>query len=727
MRRQEVERYRQRSLSRTCLLSAVALCGAGIAPTWGQTRESAESAAANGMIEEIVVTAERREANLQDVPMAVTALTGQQLTESHSNTLQDIQHNVPGLVVSSNTAVGQPYIRGVGNEILAGLNDSAVAVHLDGAYVPRGANLLMDLFDVQRVEVLRGPQGTLYGRNATGGAINIVSVPPGFERGGHISLSAGNYDNGRLTGALNVPMSSRLGLRVSGLLESRDGYQHNLFGGERGQEKDAAAVRTALRYAGDAWDVVLSLDYARDKGNGSAVRELSGDPALAPTYLVGGTSATGFFDVNVDVPSRQRVESHGGALTISRDVGDLALKSLTAFRHSAFSLTLDQDGLDTTGVATDFGGQESDAWSQEFQLSGSGPRGEWIAGLFYFHEEASDRNELAFGEPFNSAAGLFSLDLVGEGETDAWAAFAEGTWYLTERLGVTAGGRWGYEEKEGAGQLSQNGSVVATVPGRVSSDTFTPKLGLRYDLSEQARVYLSATEGFKSGGINTVSTVVETYGPEELWSYEVGLKADWLDRRLRTNLAAFWYEYDDLQVQINTLGGLTAVDNAASARIRGVELEATAVPVGPLKLTGSLAYLHSEYRHYETVDPATGEPLDLAGNRLPRTPDWAGSVGIEYHLPLAGEDSLSFAAHYRRSEGYFFTPFEKTAKAQPHFSQVSASVTYRSRQGWWLNLWGRNLTDAHRYDFVGGADGLVGIVGISSPPRTYGMTAGYEF
>lgn len=681
------------------------------------------------VLEEVVVTAEKRTSTVQESPLAVTALSGSALERTRVDTLQDMQQSVPNLVVTQNTALGQPYIRGVGNEILAGLNDSAVATHLDGVYIPRGTGLVFDFYDVDRVEVLRGPQGTLYGRNATGGAINVITRQPAFEPEGSIGLTVGNYNDRRITAAASAGIvPDTLAIRGAVLAERRDGYQTNLFGGGELSDKDLFAGRLSLKYVTGAWDITLAGDHSDDSSTGGATRELSGDPALAPARLVGGTPGIGFFDVNVDTPTRQSIENSGARLTIRRDDARFGFTSISGYRRTRFEMVLDQDGMQVPAIAGNPQIQNSDSYSQEFQLAGALDRLQYIVGLYYFHERAQDYDHFDFGLPFTSA-GLQDLLYDATGTTQAYAAYGQATYNFTDALSATLGLRAGHEEKVATTRNAFNFAQLPVVQRELESSPTSPKLGLQYRIAPDVNAYVSATKGFKSGGINTISLTNEAYGPESLWAYELGLKADWLGRRLRTNVAAFYYDYKNMQV--NTYTGVgTLVDNAGFATIQGVELELQAAPTANLHVDAQISWLDAEFDQYVTInpdDPAAGLQ-DLEGNRLPRAPKLSYSVAAQYDFDLFADHVLSIRGEYQWRDRVFYSQYETALVGQESFGLANASVLFRPREGRYsVALWGRNLEDTQWHAFAGSSPGVTGVQAIPAAPRTYGLTVSYDF
>ncbi len=252
---------------------------------------------------------------------------------------------------------------------------------------------------------------------------------------------------------------------------------------------------------------------------------------------------------------------------------------------------------------------------------------------------------------------------------------------------------------------------------------------MRYRIAKDVNVYASVTKGFKSGGVNTVSTTDEVYGPEKLWAYEAGLKAEWFDRRLRTNIVAFQYDYADMQVNKFTATG-TQVENAASATIKGLELEFEAAPTSGLSLDGQVAYLQAEFDHYETINPdnPSAGVQDLVGYRLPRAPRWSGSVGAQYTFDSGADFTTTLRAEYQYRDSVFYSQYENDLVGQGSISLVNAFIMMKSQaQGYSVQLWGRNLTDTHWYQFVNSSPGLTGVQGIPAAPRTFGVTLSFAY
>lgn len=688
-----------------------------------------ETAADETILQEVIVTAQKRETALQKTPMAIAAFAGDSLERERVTNLTDIQSSIPSLVVASNAAIGQPYIRGVGNETLAGLNDAAIATHLNGAYVARGAGLLFDFYDIERVEVLRGPQGTLYGRNATGGVINVITKDAGTSPEGFLNVSASNYDGRRLTAAATLPIDDIFSVRAAVLADRRHGFQRNLADGKDQFDKDVLGGRLTLHARLSQWDFQLVGDYAHDTSAGIATREVSGDPALSIALASGGVTPPRFMDVNVDTPSDQDTLNKGLTLTSRWDGDDTRFTSITAWRTSELDIAIDQDGTQVPVWFGDPEQQQSESFSQELQLSRGGDRYRYMVGAFFFSEDVRDSALLQFGSPFDALLGLSTIGLNSPGSTEAYAVFVNGEYRLTDRFSVTGGLRYSEENKRADVRVSINGAPPPPMPSDRRWDAWTPQVGVNFQVHDDLLLYATVTKGFKSGGVNTFSLTGEAYDPEQLWAYEVGMKADWLDRRLRTNLAVFHYDYTKMQVS-QFVTGLTLVENAGAATIDGAELELTARIGTGLELGANIAYLDATYDEFVTsdpLDPAPG-PRDLKGNQLPRAPEWSTNFYAQYEHALSGGAALSARVERSYRDNVYYSPLNNPIVAQRAYDLWNASLEYEF-PGQQLSavLWGRNLGDTHYYQFVGLNAPLSGAQGQPAAPRLYGISLEYRF
>ena len=562
---------------------------------------------------DIVVTAQKRSESLQRVPLAVTAISGDSLTSSNTNNTADLQLKTPGLVLTTNGPFGQPYIRGIGTDILGAGSDPSVAVNIDGVYLTRPTAAIQDFYDVDRVEVVKGPQGTLYGRNATGGAINIISAEPQTDFGAGADVTVGNYSRIRATGYLNVPTSDDTALRLSGIRASRDGYTKLITAsgerrnGSQADEDTFGGRAQFLAKPAPGLKILLAADYLRENDSQFLNNRPNPDFAsVAPALGLGAIVPPSVRRSTADREQYALVKDWGLRSTITYELGAIDLKSISSYRYNSYDAQYDIDGTNLN-FAWDTEGAESRTFTQELQASQSVGRFRWIVGAYYLHERATSYYDVRFGgdsEPvfhvgLTSPEQNLSIAVANaRNTTDALAVFGQANYDVTDALTLTVGGRYSTEKKDFALNDELAGS---TLKDAHRWSAFTPKFGIEYRLSSNGLLYASVTKGFKSGGYNA-DGVGERFNPETIWSYEAGAKITSLDGRLRTNLSAFYYDYTDLQARIrDPLGTNAIVANVGSAKLYGAELDVQARPTSALLLISTVRLVMVS--RYTTVRP----------------------------------------------------------------------------------------------------------------------------
>lgn len=672
-------------------------------------------------IGEIVVTAERRETRLQQTPISVAAMTGEALEKRSVQDVFDLQQMVPGLVMS-HVFQALPYIRGIGTDLQGIGTDSSVAMHVDGIYITRPNAVVQDFYDVERIEVLRGPQGTLYGRNATGGVINVISKQPTRQLSAAADLLYGNYNKVRFRAAVSGPLvEDKLLARVAVLTSNRDGFVRNLALGTRLLDEDVMSARGILKFLGEGFDAVLTVDGTRNRSKG--IVDVVIDPQNNIGALSGGrfNKPGDFFTVYSDIEGPLKRDQYGVSLKVNVDLGNAELTSTSAYRATSTRRSLDSDGTDFPVVGERGSPEKSKAFTQEIQLTsvGDGPL-TWVVGAFYLHEDAKATVRVDF-----PLIGGF-LTIPATNKVNALAGFGQATYAVNEKLHVTAGLRYSYERKVEANSTTFNGIVTAVAGGKKSWNALTPKFVIDYRFTDDVMAYGSVTRGFKSGGFN--STGVEpAFDPEYIWSYEAGIKGSYFDRRLRANISAFYYDYTDLQV--NVINGIsTAVTNAASARVYGGELELAASPVRGLDIEAGLALLSAKFRELMTEDPTVpGVLQNLAGNRLARAPRSTVNLAAQYSWDLAQQGNLAVRGEYQHSGGVYFSQYNAPFERQKSYGIYNAKISWTSMDDrWTISVFGKNLgnknylLNAVRLALIGG-----GTVGQPAAPRTYGINVGF--
>jgi iron complex outermembrane recepter protein len=687
----------------TSLLTSIALA----APVCAQsTAPEDEATEASGGIQEIIVTARKTAENLQTTPVAVSALTGADLEKQQIFSVAQLQTTTPNFTVSS--AVAQPgsatlFIRGQGSSDGLVAIDQAVGAYLNGVYLARSTGGNFDMIDVQRVEVLRGPQGTLFGRNTTGGAINIIPNEPTGEFGGSIRADYGNYDAFLTRGVLNLPIKGdEFAVRIAGQHREHSGYGKNLSFGNDLNDANSEYVRVSAKIAPDEskFRFLLFIDASDFRNGGELVglRHLSA-AASSRDLLVNGCNGAGvtkgiqplcspvsrgalnqyvynapgsivdFYDVYHNVNSYGKSKSRGIAGITEYEISDAAkIKSTTAWRRVILNSLSDNDGTPyhfTGGFDGFFGNQINQRqFTQELQLSGGVGPIDYILGGFYFVENGRDVSRSGSLFPLSTSIGFND----GQIRNRSVAGFGQLIYHVTDALRLTGGLRY-TEDKRGLVSRNRNlafltGVVTSALPASVldkdPSDPFRATFSrtynywswlgsIDYQASDDLFFYAKASRSQRSGGFNTRITAAVappiSFRPEQITDYEVGAKLDLLDRRVRFNVAAFHDSVKDVQRNIIGVVGTTLIsgaDNAAKARIQGVEAELTVAPVDGLTLRGNVGVTDAKYKKFiNSIDLA-----DYSNSEFPYTPKYTWSVSGDYDYPVGDMGSLKLHADY---------------------------------------------------------------------------------
>jgi iron complex outermembrane recepter protein len=682
-------------------------------------------------LEEIVVTAQKREESVQRVPIAIAAYQVDRLEALGIANSANLAAITPGVTIDNIVGYAEVYIRGIGNDLTQGV-DSSVALHLDGVYIPQLKEQLQDLVALERVEVLRGPQGTLYGRNATGGAVNIITKNPDLaKRAATVTLGVGNFSEKRGSLYLSTPFSDTLAGNLAFSYKNHNPYDVNLTPGHALEDQRDLIARGKIRYRpSDALDIVLAA-------NGSSHHDADSvfNQQLNPNS-VGGL----FGGRQTDEPNRTYNDitpfSHSKfqlySLRVQADFAAMDVVSLTGYQRSSLTNHTDFDATDA--FVFNFGvDSKQSAYSQEFQfLSKPDSKIRWIGGLYYLHNEFKwlVRQE----SPFFAA---LTPELVQIGSTrdttESASAFGEVTFPFTDALNLTAGIRYTHEEKKVP-------LATVTYPGIPSFDfsgasktwtKLTPKISLTYQINPDVMLWGSVGRGFKSGGFNTSNPfALGPVNPEVLDAVELGVKSDLFDKRIRLNAQIFHYKAKDLQVQFIPATG-TQVQNAASSKLYGGEIELTAAVTESLRLGANVAYLHGIYDDYAAAQGYPPYPGLDANGLAPATdlttvhsPKYTANVTAEYVVQIGNGDTLAFNGIYAYKDKYKFDPLGQTE--QPGYGILNGSIGYTTLgKKLKVSVWGSNLTDEHFFSIKNISS--VGTFGSYAAPRTYGLTLTYDF
>ncbi len=731
---------RRSSAHLALLLSGVALIAS---PAMAQ-----EAAPPTEGLADIVVTATRSSESLSKVAASVSAVSEAALGVGGVKDVQSLATAIPNLSVGDQFGVNRIFIRGIGLTSIDLGADGGVAFLQDSAQIARPAAQLSGFYDLERVEVLRGPQGTLYGRGATAGAINIITKKPTAEIDGYVRASYGNYNSAVLEGAVGGPMGSdKLMLRIAGKYDRRDGYGINEFTGQDVDNRDAYAFRgSLLAKPAEDLEVLLSGEYFNENDNNYAFHYFG--PTVRPENalgaLIGGKSLFTVAAAAGRKPNLRNIYSDQEAInkrdgysftgTITWTPGDWDVKSITSYHNFKRFNRDDLDGSNVNMFGQNNYDERSKTFSQEFVGAYKSDKFDALLGAVYFNEElfGSVRVPLTnlgilFGLPANTFDGANYLQF-GTVNIDAIGIYAQGSYAVSDKLKLTAGGRFSHEKRKGVGTFDFLGGV--STDKAKSWNAFTPTVTLNYQANDATLLYASVTRGFKSGVIN-VGSRNDVINPEYVWSYEVGLKTATADRKLQANIAGFYMDYTDLQVGFVDASSVVTTVNAASARNYGVEAELRAKPLPGLTLELFGTYLNAKYRKFNTGDYRQGfKQISVAGNRLSNAPEFSFRAGGNYDIPIGSAGKLNARAEVNWQDRVYFTEFNNADATQAPYALINAGLRFTSADDkFTVDVWGRNLANklvitnniitAPLFNSVR--------VGSLAPPRTFGVTFGANF
>jgi iron complex outermembrane receptor protein len=725
--------------------SPVALAIAMLAP-WSahaQQDQPAQTGSGSGQVpsaatilESVEVTALKTRNRLQDVPASVTALTADDLARAGLVNSADLQQRVPGLSLSSGGRETNLAIRGVSNNVRSIGADPSNAVHLDGVYLPRSSMALTELFDLQRVEVLKGPEGTLYGRNATGGAINVVTRKPNANPSAEGFVGSGSLGLRRTQVAVGGGTDDVSG-RLAVAYTKDDGYTRNLSTGTGLDDNNFKAFRGQLRMAlGGKSDITLLAQASEDKGTlGYGV---STDTAIkGPLYpyslgdpdyrLTAADHRTNARNIRLDSPVTSSRKTNVMAATVNWDLGPVGFKSITGFTSFKSG---DRNDVDWTGAKLETQDTTTDvnSTSQEFQLfsQGDGPL-EWTAGVFLYRDKGTETLDWLLYGPLNcgvpGSCPFARQTVKSNGRSEA--VFGQMTYRFTSKWSGLLGARYNKDTKDGDATNRRSG---ANFIGDVSFSSFTPKAQLQWTPSKGLMAYAGVSKGFKSGGFNFGSAGIEKFEPESIVAKEVGVRSTLMGGALSLNASAFNYDYTDLQLRTAVLDAVSGkfvvnVNNASKAKVQGLELSADMALGAGFGGGLSAAYIDSELLNY--VSPSTKR--DLSGMPLPLTPKSSGSVWLDHKVAMAGGQLRSHIEYNYRSSVVFPLTLDQANNKGEAYGLVNASLRWSApKDAWYLQAGVRNATDklyrTMRADYIWG-----GVVESYGAPRTYELRLGFKY
>lgn len=717
----------KRSIRIRDLLIASSLFGLLAKPAFAQNSEPAAAESEAEGVQDIIVTAQKRSERLQEIPISITSMTGDALTAKGVNSTIELASTVSGLTVTTSAGSALPRIRGVGTGGAVAGNENSVAIYVDGVYYASSFASTFGLADIQQIDVLKGPQGTLFGRNATGGVIQITTREPSEEASGKVSFTYGNLDT--VGGSLYATAGIAEGVSASIAVQANnqdDSRGINLFNGLKvGTTRDFSARAKLKAELGPDTVLRLSGDYAYINAALPAYRPA---PGSTPN-LAGGLPFSGrTYDVNSNVQPLTRIWQWGTSANLSHQFDSFELVSISAYRKSQFKGNLDNDGLPYVGGNVSFTGPESQ-FTQEIRLGSTG-KGDlkWVVGGYFF-DSSGGFAPLDF---VSAVPGPFVLNARIIVKTRAYAGFAQATYNLLPKTAVTLGIRYSSERKDLDAQGAIFGFPLPPQRDNFSQSKVTYRVALDHRLTDDILLYASYNTGFKSGGYDANPSVFfpATFKPETIGATEIGIKSDWLDRALRINFAAFHYDYKNVQL-VTYASGTGVFFNGSGAKIKGFDLDITAVPVSGLTLTATANLTDSSLGAFPYTGqvPAPGggnvtAPINVTGNSLPATPKFSFSLGAAYEVPV-GNGMINFSANYSHSSRWYAEISNRAAQNAYGLVNLSAAWHPKAEGNLSFTAWVKNLGDvAYAAQlFEGGySDGLT-----YAPGRTYGLTVSSKF
>ena len=719
---------------------AVGACAAG--PALAQSvSEPADSGSA---LQEIVVTAQRRAERAQDVPISVSAFGADQLSKAGIADARDLAGEAPNFYIKEQAGYAKPqiFMRGMGSDDFNATAQNAVAFYEDDVYLGGLSSLLMTSFDLDRIEVLRGPQGTLYGRNTTGGAVKFVSRQPTEQFEADTSVTYGRFNSARVEAGAGGPLSDSLSGRLSGVFDRRDGTQFNLATDSDVDRHRDYALRGQLKWKDDGRvTALLAVEGGNHTGDNLWYHHVGLNPDGTDVFGYKDPPGLGWYDVNSN-PQNEKITTLASRLTLDVDLGGATLTSVSAFGRTSYAEVLDTDVSPVDNFSVYIADRHKQ-YSEELRLASKndGPL-RWVVGVFAFGDALDSDQKYDFGRSLRGPGvtpdlvNLFPATVrqIYDQHSQSYAVFGELTRSWTERLRTTVGLRWTEDRKNidlrsFFDELPPYNQDLLTQQEQNTWTSPTWRVSIDYKQSRDVMLYVSYNRGFKSGGYNGSALFLPVeltpYQPEHVDAVEVGAKTQWFDRRVTLNVDAFYNWFTDLQgFQFSNIGGtpVSVPGNAATARIYGGEIELIALPLPRLTLATSVGLLHARYGNYQT-------PLaDFSGNRLIDAPDLTVTASAEYGIPLAQGWALAPRVSVSYTSKQYFDISNPPDQVQDGYHLLNAELSVQRDDGRFeVFAWGKNVTDTHYNQEITPARAF----GILQPVRgeraSYGVTARVKF
>lgn len=737
-------KYSQASIIRNCCaLTALMIAAEGVSNSaWAQDNDDYVG------LETILVTAERRVSTLQQTPLAITAVGAEELRQRNIESLLDIGALAPNVFAGSQTAGGGQnggfFIRGVGQERRNVVFDQGIGLYIDDVFLSRSDANFLNIIDVERIEVLRGPQGTLFGKNTIGGAIRYIVKKPSDEFGGYIDGTVGNFDRVDVRGTINVPLTDKIFAKATFGALNRDGFIDSLTDNTVLGDEQVRFASLQLR-AELSEKVTLDLSASRSlsDNNGRAfIVDFISPTASFPSFT--GTSSGQIYDerfLSPDIYTRVSNERSSYSYddfilsaTLNVALSDaINIKSITSYIEADVDSETDWDGspvpvFDLRNI------RAIDQFSQEVQLSGTifDNRLTYVAGLFYLRETPSELQEVFTGFIPGGGPFLDAPRLRTEGQdVDTFAAFAQGTFSVTDKLDVTLGLRYSRDEKTVQSATINSGFAAE---GSDAWGDVSPRVSVQYQWTDDIMTYATVAKGFRSGGLNTrffggVTDLTRlSFAPEIVWNYEAGIRTEFFDNRARVNLTGFYMDYTDQQLTFfDEASQLVIIQNVGESSRAGIELETQVNPIEGLTISGNVGYLDAQY---DDVGGSGAEGVTV-DSTPPRSPEWTFNIGGSYEIP-AGEGSVVVSTNYNYRTSQTTTSTDGNTQFLDEYGLLTARLQYNSPEDVWnIAFFATNLLDKEY--FIGGIDFArrEGALGFSQldvgRPREFGVNLRYNF
>lgn len=725
-----------------------------------QQSEVTGSGEDSSQLQDVVVTAQRRSEHLQNVPISVTVATATAIKDADVTSALDLPQAAPGLSIQYGTGTYTPFIRGVGNPVAVAGNEASTSTYIDGIYVARVFADVLPFYDVDQVEVLKGPQGTLFGRNSTGGLINLITRSPTQQTEFEGSIGYGNFDTGRLSMYAATPLGSRAAINVAvSDIEQGNSWGHNLTTGQSLGREAVHGLRSKFMVnPTDSTEVTLSAGYVQAWNNFSPASNPmagtnQGNPPGLPAAIY---NPLPLYDVRNNNTPATHEQSFDTSLRVKQDLGFGQLASITGYRRSGITVFNDYDYTPIDYFNANLIDDE-EQFSQELQLlSKPDSRLKWIVGAYYLWLDSAYNPATFTGDEF----GGVNAQLYGQQNTNSHSEYAQASFDVLPKLTLTLGGRYtrDWVAADGRTDIAAPGGSPVLVHGVEAGGgtkftKFTYRAALDYEITDNSMVYASVSTGFKAGVYNTLPIDPVPARPESVTAYEVGTKNEFLGRRLLVNSALFLTSIKDPQVDELTDATNTTV-NAQSARVRGAELEIQFVASDQLRVHASASYTDAIYTGYYNapfttgtgqlvngmvpgcstlatgnINPANGGNVDYCagdanGYQLPHSPKVLANLGLNYTVPVYG-GKLSIAPTLAYNGGFYWDPDNRGR--QPSYAMLDATLSYLlPGDHWTVRLWGKNLTDKQYYTYVAEEAQPEGNPSAPGAPRTYGISVDFK-